>query len=503
MSKIPEYFSNYMSTKENFEKFHNQVINMPRDNFSYISVEAIQSLCAYFLLIENDINNVNGITYPEIRQSIKQKIRSGIYPNKYRNMNLENKFFLEPDPPGDIARLWRHPAEMSFFLGLLKKCGDSKKKIFDFQLCKQLYENEKLFIPTMQNYWFYININNNEDIQSKEGIDVNNNADYRPTYAILKYLKEIGRPATKFEIAILLGRIDEIQTENEILQRAIEIGKELPTNNYNRAQETYFFTQMNWLEENGQVYSYKSSQQPYFKFNTYLLYLSAFDLINISGSDIQSNLITLTEKAMKMLEDVEIPLEVQDLEDLCRKVDNDQEKEAELLNLIILQRTPQIIKSIEQDSILVEKLNKRAIRNIEYDDKGKRKRNKFISELAKLKAKYTCEATGRKTFKMPNGQYYVEAHHIIEFSRENGPDITENLIVLGPEKHMLIHHACREEIDDLYRHLLANGIINTDRFRRMHTVYHCLTEEHIQTLSNKKLISSIDKEELLELINCQ
>lgn len=500
MSKITEYYKEYISTIEGFKKFHNEVINMPRDNFSYINVDAIQSLCAYFLLIENDVDNQTGITYPEIRQKIKQKINQNIYPQKYRNQNLEKKFFGKNDPPGDIARLWRHPAEMAFFLGLLKKQDNSSKKIIDFQLCKQLYENEKLFIPTMQNYWFYININNNEDIQSKEGITITNDADYRPTYAILKYLEEIKRPASKFEISVLLGRIDNLQKEKDILNRAIEIGQELPNNNYNKAQETCFFTKMNWISDNNTLFQYKNSQQPYFKFNTYLLYLKAFNLIEISGSNIQTALITLTDKAKKMLSDVEIPIEMLDLEELCKKVDDDNQKEADLLNLIIIQRTPQIINFIEKDSILVEKLNKRAIRNTEYDEKGKRKRNKFIAELAKVKANYTCEATGRKTFKMPNGQYYVEAHHIIQFRGEEGPDITENLIALGPEKHMLLHHASAEEIEDLYNHLKTNGVINIERFKRMHTIYNCLTPQHVKLLADKKLISSIDKEELLRLI---
>lgn len=31
---ISEYYSEYVGTKEKFEKFHNNVINMPRANFS-------------------------------------------------------------------------------------------------------------------------------------------------------------------------------------------------------------------------------------------------------------------------------------------------------------------------------------------------------------------------------------------------------------------------------------------------------------------------------------
>lgn len=496
-SQIPIIYANYTGIEnnyENFKTFHNQVINMPRDNFSYINPQAVQSLCAYFLLIENEYDNINGMEYPQIRNLIKEKLCKKIYPKKYRNERLEEKFFQKLDPPGDIARLWRHPAEMAFFLGLLKLKGGNKK-IIDFKLCKNLYDNEPLFIDVMQNYWFYLNINNNEDINSKEGINLQDNADYRITYGILKYLKLIDRPATKFELAILLGRIDEVQTEKDILQRALIIGKELPLEQ--NEQIPYFFKKMNWVNEDGTIISYKKSQQPYFKFNTYFLYLNAFHLIDINEVNQK---ITLTTKALDLLSEEDIPLELQDLDNLISKIDNDNSAEAELMNEIILQRTPQISKAIQEDGVLVEKLNKRAIRNTQYDNEGKRKRNKFIIELAKIKANYTCEATGRKTFKMPNGQYYVEAHHIIEFSRENGPDITENILVLGPEKHMLLHHACQEEKEDLFNHLKTNGKINIERFRKMHTVYNCLTREHIEILADKKLISSIDKEELLELI---
>ena len=135
-----------------------------------------------------------------------------------------------------------------------------------------------------------------------------------------------------------------------------------------------------------------------------------------------------------------------------------------------------------------------------YDVKGKKKRNQLVAEIAKIKADYTCQATGKKTFKIPSGNYYVEAHHLIEFSTENGPDITENLIILGPEKHHLLHKAVQDEIDDLYNHLKTNGVIDIQRFKRMHKIYNCLTEQHIKILFNKKIISSYDRDDLLELL---
>lgn len=500
MSKISDYYSDYLSSVANFEKFHNEVINMPRDEFSSATFKKIRSLASYLLLTKASFNISEGHNYKEILGFIIQELSKQNYPlQENRNFDLEQRYFrndISLDSLYDSeGRMFRHLMGILAFFGIIKSYS-RQKKVIKFETCKEIaLADDNLLISILRNNWLSDNINTNDYIQNLQGIEIGRNANYRPAYAILKYIKHIGRPATLFEIAVLLGRIDKIQEEKDIISRALEISTELPVNQ--DEQLTYFFEKMNWKNADGVHFQYAASQEPYFKFKSFILYMQNFELLNYNITD---NTITLSSYSEKLLED-DIPIELLDLESLLYKIDDDKEKESELMNIIINKRTPQISTAIQNDSVLVEKINKRAIRNTEYDEKGKRIRNKFIIELAKVKANYTCEATGRRTFKMPNGQYYVEAHHIIEFSRENGPDITENLIVLGPEKHMLIHHACREEIDDLYRHLLANGIINTDRFRRMHTIYHCLTKEHIQTLSDKKLISSIDKEELLNLIS--
>ena len=99
-----------------------------------------------------------------------------------------------------------------------------------------------------------------------------------------------------------------------------------------------------------------------------------------------------------------------------------------------------------------------------------------------------------------NGNDYVEAHHIIEFSTEQGPDITDNLLCLGPDSHSRIHHGAPSVVDDLYRTLQNNGVLNLERYKHMCTEYRCLTKKHVNILYAKKLISSYDKEELLSLI---
>ena len=120
--------------------------------------------------------------------------------------------------------------------------------------------------------------------------------------------------------------------------------------------------------------------------------------------------------------------------------------------------------------------------------------------MAKIQADYKCQYSQRHIFKMPNGKYYCEAHHIIEFSTEGGADITNNLVVLGPEAHMLIHHACKEEVDDAFYQLRVNGALDIERFKEMITVYHCLSPEQIAILSNRNVITSRERDELLELL---
>ena len=49
-------FSKYMDSVTNFEKFHNNVINMPRANFSELAetIKLLKSLASYISIIEPD-----------------------------------------------------------------------------------------------------------------------------------------------------------------------------------------------------------------------------------------------------------------------------------------------------------------------------------------------------------------------------------------------------------------------------------------------------------------
>lgn len=209
--------------------------------------------------------------------------------------------------------------------------------------------------------------------------------------------------------------------------------------------------------------------------------------------------IVLTEYSKQIIKE-DLPIEVLDLQELLAKIDDDSQDSNKLQDIILKKRTNTITKAIQSDGDLLIKFNKRNIRNPIIKD-GKRKRNRIIAELAKIKANYLDEVTGKPTFMGLNGNGYVEAHHIIEFSTEQGPDITDNLLCLGPDSHSRIHHGAPVVVDDLYRTLQNNGVLSLERFKHICTEYRCLTKFHVNALFSKKLISSYDKEELLTLID--
>ena len=179
---------------------------------------------------------------------------------------------------------------------------------------------------------------------------------------------------------------------------------------------------------------------------------------------------------------------------------NSRINDNELARIILRNRTETIHNAIQADGDLIIKFNKRAIRNPIIKN-GKRQRNRVISELAKIKANYCDEITGAYTFIGQYGAGYVEAHHMIEFSTENGPDITDNLICLNPDNHSRIHRGSDSVVEDIHITIrTSQRIAAFERFKKMTNIYRCLTIEHVTILHNKKLISLEGKTELLTLI---
>ena len=61
------------------------------------------------------------------------------------------------------------------------------------------------------------------------------------------------------------------------------------------------------------------------------------------------------------------------------------------------------------------------------------------------RAQGRCEYCGQQGFPLPDGNRYVEAHHIIALAKQ-GPDTLENVIALCPEHHREAHFGVQAEI---------------------------------------------------------
>ena len=495
MTVFEKYYSHYMNTQDGFDEFHNEVINMPRDEFSSTSLKKIRILAGYLLLTENKLDGT-GCNYKDVMGCIKDSLMNGNYPT-YRDQELESRYFdfNNIDIQYDIeGRMFRHLMSLCAFFGFVNSISKNKKT-FNYDKCREyLLSDDSVLMPVARNNIMILNAKSNDFIKSLVGITIDEETDYRPTYGILRYMSQIGRPVTKFELSILLGRIDTLKKETDIINRAITVGSKLPARQ--REQMLYVFSNMGWKRANGQFFVYRRSQQPHFKFNNYLLLLEAFELIEYNYTE---ETYTLTSYATDILSD-DISYLVADLERLIETVDDYSKDNRELSDIIIYQRNPELLRLAKEDATFIQRMNIRSMNNPRYGNDGKKIRNRLIAELAKIQADYKCQYAQKHIFKMPNGKYYCEAHHIIEFSTENGADITNNLVVLGPEAHMLIHHACKEEVDDAYYQLRVNGTLNIDRFKEMITVYHCLTEEQINLLNGKNIITSFERDELIALL---
>lgn len=497
MSPIASSYPSYVESLIGFRDFHNEVINMPRDAFSNTGIEKIRTIAGYLLLCQGILGNT-GATYKTIMGAIHSSLNSNAFPQK-RDIELEDRYFRFNDLDTNYeieGRMFRHWMAMCKFFGLLRTYS-SREAVIVYEKCSEYYlSDNKALVPVARNNLLNLNAGDNDFLLSLRGPQITQKTNYRPAHAILRYIAEIGRGVTSFELATLLGRVDGIQEEAEIISRALEVGKSLP--NRMEQQIPYFFAQMGWRHDNGVLFSYAASQEPHFKFNSFLLFMRSFGLIRF---DEHSQLFWNTEYAQEILSD-DISYALADLEKLLNYIDDDDQTDAELRDIILVQRNPQLLDLIRTTDDFYRRMNKRSLRNPIIIN-NKRRRNQLIAELAKLKSNYICQYSGEPSFQTPLGKPYCEAHHIIEFGSENGPDITSNLVVLGPEPHKAIHLGSTKVKEDVYVKLLESEAINYDMFKEMVEDYACLTRSHVVILFSRHLITIAQKQELLELLNQQ
>lgn len=72
------------------------------------------------------------------------------------------------------------------------------------------------------------------------------------------------------------------------------------------------------------------------------------------------------------------------------------------------------------------------------------RRDPMVGDYVLRRAKGQCEYCGKDGFLMPNGQKYLEAHHLVALGN-NGPDTAGNVIALCPEHHRESHFGVEAE----------------------------------------------------------
>ncbi len=380
--------------------------------------------------------------------------------------------------------------------GLLENAPSPKKVIINRNVCQEFFMINKDTLESLRAKIISMDISDNPMFQSSrcvKKISKKKIFSYKPAINILRYMKEINRPVSQFELANLFGIIiPEYTNENDIYKNAISIGKQLP-NSLNEHQK-WFFEYMNWKTADGKLYRYGSSQAPTFKFKTFLLFMKDLNLIQQTDK----NIFILTKYSIDLLNE-DIPAEVVELERYIKIAENES-ADKELADLILYNIKPSLLQYAAQNENFIKAMNRRSLTHPLINKKGKKVRNRLIAELAKIKANYTCQISKKPTFKDEKGNNYVESHHILEFIGEDGPDIIENILVISPFYHSLIHHACKEDLKDLYMTIRANNIINLNTFKNMIDEYNCLNLSHIFKLYEKGLITKLEYTELCDYL---
>ena len=491
-------YEKYKSSMEGFNEFNNLALNMPRPSFSNVDIDYLKSLARLLYRINYDASeNLNIIDlYCKIHEIylLDDDIPLYLEPLFDKKMSLSEA--KKNYSATSIGRYFRQYAEVMELWGLLKegKCGLT----IAYDVCDEFLELDsgesesirmKMIAMDIEDNSCFIRLSN-----IKEKIKNKTIFSYKPAVSILKYMEKINRPVSKFELANLLAIITpECKSNEELFDNAIKIGNMMPSNV--KEHKEWFFEFMNWKNSNGTYFNYAPSQNPDFKFNSFIAFMKEYNFI-CQNDDLS---YVLSEESKKLLNDV-IPPEIVELEKYIDIAENEYSDKS-LADIILKGIKPSLLYSLSQNDDFIKTMNKRSIARPKFDNKGKKIRNRLIAELSKIRVNYTCQVSKKPTFKDINGHNYVESHHIIEINGENGPDITDNLLVVSPLYHELMHHACKEELIDFYMGLRMKNIITIDTFKRMIINYHCLEEKHIKALLNKHLISKDEYYDLVDFIN--
>jgi len=152
----------------------------------------------------------------------------------------------------------------------------------------------------------------------------------------------------------------------------------------------------------------------------------------------------------------------------------------------------------------LEELSKRALSENDYYNIYRKRSSSLIRSL---KTYYynnfkdsqnliPCECCSEKTFINTNNLPYLEFHHLIPFSTDNGPDHYLNLYALCSNCHSKMHHLHFSMKPDLYNELANNNLLEKTYIERLETLYsHGFLEAiHLDYLLKENIINNDEYE---------
>jgi predicted restriction endonuclease len=495
-------------SRQQFIAFHNEVFNLPRDSFSNFDILKVKSLAEYLYSIRFRFPD-NGLKLSEIYLHLHFFLRNNDIPNP--NKDFEELFSLELEEVDDVkhhytndtGRKFRHWMELASLLDLLANYEHgvkSSRRVLTPFTEEIFLIPSALITPLVRDKVLSINTNSNPGLGNLDSYANYQNHDYRPAYAILNYMNRMQRHCTRFELAIFFGRPDySLATEIEIIDEAVELGETFPLTQ--NEQIEFYFRYKNWVDANGNIYSYATSQEPYFKFNAFFILMDSVGLVNY---DVTNSSLSLTAFSNSLFS-ADISPEAVELENLISEIENISDDNL-LTEKVAKNRAALISNLISNDNSFVDNINQKAAAKsgnaTTTTQTTKWKRDELIREVSKQQANYDCQGCNNPTFIDRHENNFVESHHILEYNtREKGPDVLQNLLVLCPNCHSKIHFARIDIVEDFYRDMRIRNIITINQFMEIHTSLNLLKQNHIDILLKKCIIDETEAAELNELLS--
>lgn len=123
----------------------------------------------------------------------------------------------------------------------------------------------------------------------------------------------------------------------------------------------------------------------------------------------------------------------------------------------------------------------------------------FYYDQYKVENLINCDCCGESTFLTTNNYPYIEFHHLIPFSTDNGPDHYLNLFGLCPMCHRKMHFLNIPEKESLYSNLSNNNNMRktlNDRINELFTEK-ILEPIHLEFLLKEKIITETEFNHLM------